>query len=156
MTKIKGLGEVYDSCVADGFLYNMKEADSEKAKTLLENAEQDIDTLKYTIPIMEKKKNFSMMWSSRYEIVRQLIDGILLMERIRSDNHQCLFAYICIKHKEWDIGWETIETMRLLRNRVHYDGRPVTEEAWKEYKLKFEIYTQTFMKLLKEKLKGIQ
>jgi len=153
MTKIKELDEVYDSCIADGYLYNLKEADPERAKTLLENAEHDIDTLKEVIPIMEKMKNYNLIWSSRYEIIRQLIDGILLMEKIKSDNHQCLFAYICLKHKDWDIDWETIETMRLLRNRVHYDGRQIPGETWKEYKLKLDVYTRTFIKILKEKLK---
>jgi len=153
MTKIKELDEVYDSCIADGYLYNLKEADPERAKTFLENAEHDIDTLKEVIPIMEKMKSYNLIWSSRYEIIRQLIDGILLMEKIKSDNHQCLFAYVCIKHKDWDIDWETIETMRLLRNRVHYDGRQIPGETWKEYKLKFDVYTRTFIKILKEKLK---
>jgi hypothetical protein len=64
-----------------------------------------------------------------------------------------MYAHICTKHKDWDIDWETIETMRLLRNAIHYEGRPITEEKWKEYKLKFEVYYQTFSKLLKEKLK---
>lgn len=153
MTKIKNLEEVYDSCIADGFLYNLKEADPEKAKTLLENAEHDVGTLKETVPIMERMKNYNLIWSSRYEIIRQLIDGILLMEKIKSDNHQCLFAHICVKHKDWDIDWETIETMRLLRNRLHYEGGQIPAETWKEYKLKFDVYTQIFIKILKEKLK---
>jgi len=156
MTTIKALDEIYDSCVADGFLYNMKEADPERARTFLENAEQDIATLKETTPIMEKMRNYSLIWSSRYEIIRQLIDGILLMEKIKSDNHQCLFAYICMKHKEWYIDWETIETMRLLRNAVHYEGRAVSAEIWKEYKLKFDVYTQGFIRILKDKLKKSQ
>ncbi len=153
MTKIKRLDDVYNACVADGLLYNMKEVDSEKAKTLLESAKQDMDTLKETIPIMEKKKNFSLIWKSSYEIIRQLIDAILIMEKIKSDNHQCLYAYICTKHREWDIDWEIIETMRLLRNGVHYEGRPVSEETWKSYKFKFNIYATTLIKILKEQLK---
>ncbi len=156
MSKVKGLGEVYDQCVAEGNLQELEGIDIEKAKSLLDNAELDLKSIKDTTSILEKNKNFGKLWSDRYEVIRQLVQGILLLEKVNSNNHQCLYAHICVKHSEWDIDWELIETMRLLRNRVHYDGRPVTEEAWKEYKLKFEVYTQTFMKLLKEKLKSIQ
>jgi len=153
MKKIKDLEQVYNKCVSEGYLQEPEEIDIEKVKSLLDNAEQDLDTLKETIPIMEKKKNFGLIWKSQYEIIRQLVHGILLLGKIRSENHQCLYAYICTKYNELDIDWETIETMRLLRNGVHYEGRPVNEETWKEYKLKFKVYVQTFVKILKEKLK---
>ena len=156
MNQVKELDDVYNQCVAEGNLQEPEEIDIEQAKSLLDIAEFDLKSLKDTTPILEKNKNFGMIWSSRYEIIRQLVQGILLLEKVNSGNHQCLYAYICVKHKEWDIDWETIETMRLLRNGVHYEGRPVTAETWKEYKLKFEIYTQTFIKILKEKLRNIQ
>lgn len=153
MKEVKDLEKVYNQCVAEGNLQEPEEADIEKARSLLENAEQDLDTLKDIIPIMEKKKNFGLIWKSQYEIIRQLVQGILILEKIRSENHQCLYAYICIKHKEWDIDWETIETMRLLRNGVHYEGRPISAETWKEYKLRFSVYDQAFIKILNQKLK---
>jgi len=154
LTKIKELERIYSTCVAEGFLQEPEEADAERAKSLLENAVRDLDTLKETIPLMERKKNFSMIWSQNYEIIRQLVQGILLLEKITSENHQCLYAHVCVKHDEWGIDWESIETMRLLRNRVHYEGRPVDAETWREYKIKFELYSRTFMKILKEKLRS--
>jgi len=154
MKEVKDLEKVYNQCVAEGYLQEPEDVDIEKAKSLLDNVAQDLDTLKDTTPIMERKKNFNLIWSSRYEIIRQLVQGILLLEKVNSENHQCLYAYICVKHEEWDIDWETIETMRLLRNGVHYEGRPIAAETWKEYKLKFEVYTQTFNKILKEKLQN--
>ena len=135
MNTIKKLDDVYNQCVAEGHLQEPEEIDIERAKSLLAIA------------------NFGMIWSSRYEIIRQLVQGILLLEKIKSGNHQCLYAYLCVKHEDWDIDWETIETMRILRNDIHYEGRPIKEETWKAYKLKFEVYTRTFISLLKEKLK---
>lgn len=154
--KIEYLKIAYDKCVDSGSIKKANEVDSEKAKTLLENAELDIDSFKDATALFEKKGNYGFLWSNHYEIIRQLVAGILLFEKVISDNHKCLYAYICTKHQEWDVDWKTIETMRLLRNGVHYDGRPVSAETWKEYKLKFEIYTKTFIKILKEKLKNIQ
>ncbi|MBL7054793.1 hypothetical protein ISS05_03475 [Candidatus Woesearchaeota archaeon] len=155
MSKLKNLDEVYNQCVAEGNLQEPEEIDIEKVKSLLDNAELDLKSIKDITTILEKNKNFGKIWSDRYEIIRQLVQGILLLEKVSSNNHQCLYARSCVKHPEWEIDWETIETMRLLRNGVHYEGRPVNAETWKQYKLKFEIYTNTFNKILKEKLKEI-
>ena len=144
--KIKDLDTVYNQCVVQGSLQEPEEIDFERAKSLLDIVGQDIDTLKEIMPLMEKKNNYSIIWSNKYEIIRKLVQGILILEKIRSVNYQCLYAYICKKHKEWDIDWKTIETMRLLRNGVHYEGRPISAQTWKEYKLKFNIYIQTFLK----------
>lgn len=152
MKEIKDLDKVYNQCVADGNLQEPEEVDIEKAKSLLDMVEFDLKSLKEITLILEKNKNFGMIWSSRYEIIRQLVQGILLLERITSRNHQCLYAYICIKHGDWGIDWETIETMRMLRNNVHYEGRPVSAETWKSYKLKFDLYIKTFIRVLKGKL----
>ncbi|MFH1053827.1 MAG: hypothetical protein V1740_05420 [Candidatus Woesearchaeota archaeon] len=150
--KIQELNKAYDTCIADGVIREVKEADLERAKTMLALAEKDIADLKTILSSIEKKKNYTLLWRNFYEIVMQLVDGILLTEKIRSDNHQCLFAYICTKHPEWEIDWNTMETMRLLRNGAQYQGIPVKEEIWKEYKLKFDIYISTFKKILEEKL----
>lgn len=154
--KTEDLKIAYNKCVDSGSIKKANEVDVEKAKTLLENAELDIDSLKDTTALFEKKNNYSFLWANHYEIIRQLVAGILLFEKIISDNHKCLYAYICTKHEEWDIDWETIETMRLLRNSVHYEGSPVSAESWKEYKLKFQVYIQTFIKIIKQKIKDFE
>ncbi|MBI2576621.1 hypothetical protein HYV84_05380 [Candidatus Woesearchaeota archaeon] len=155
MSKNRSLDEIYGQCVAEGNIQEPEEIDWEKARSLLDNAELDLKSLKEITSILENNKNFGKLWSDRYEIIRQLVQGILLLEKVNSSNHQCLYAYICVKHSDWDFDWETLEAMRLLRNGVHYEGRPVNVEIWKQYKVKFDVYTQTFMKLLKEKLKGV-
>lgn len=156
MSKVKNLDEVYNQCVAEGNLQEPEEIDIEKAKSLLDNTELDLKSIKDVTAVLEKNKNFGKIWSDRYQIIRQLVQGILILEKANSNNHQCLYAYICVNHPDWEIDWETIETMRLLRNGVHYEGRPVNAEIWKQYKLKFEIYTTTFKKILKEKLQNIK
>ena len=63
------------------------------------------------------------------------------------------FYDICTKHKDWEIDWESVETMRLLRNGVHYEGRPITADTWKAYKLKFDIHTRLLIKEFEKKVK---
>ena len=156
MKQVKNLDEVYNQCVAEGNLQEPEEIDIEMAKSLLDNAELDLKSLKDVTAILEKNNNFGKIWSDRYEIIRQLVQGILLLEKVNSNNHQCLYAYICVKHSDWAIDWESIETMRLLRNGVHYEGRPVNADTWKQYKLKFDVYTNIFIRILREKIKGIE
>ena len=150
---IKELDEVYDSCLAKGHIYYLVEADFERVKTMLWIVELDIAANESVSHAVEKMRNYSLLWKSRYDVIRQLVDAILLLEKVKSNNHQCLYAFMCTKHPEWDIDWKTIETMRLLRNGAYYEGRPVTQESWKEFKLKFDIYIKTFLAILKEKLK---
>ncbi len=153
--RIDKLNDAYNKCINSGSIKKANEVDSERAKTLLENAERDIDPLKEVTSVFEKSNNCGFLWTNHYEIIRQLVAGILLFEKIISDNHKCLYAYICTKREEWEIDWKTIETMRMLRNGVHYEGRPVSAETWKEYKLKFEVYIHSFTKILKQKLKDL-
>jgi hypothetical protein len=153
VTTIKKLDEVYQQCVAQGKLQEPEEIDVERAQSLLDTSSFDLKSCNDITPILEKNKNFGMLWTGRYEVIRQLVQGILLLEKVKSGNHQCLYAHLCKKHPEWEIDWETIETMRLLRNGVHYEGRAIPEQTWKEYKMKFEVYTRTFKSILKDKLK---
>lgn len=153
MSRIKELDIIYNQCVSEGFLEESEEIDTEKAKSLLNSAELNFKSLIEITPILEKNKNYGMLWSDRYEIIRKLIQGIVLLDKMISNNHQCLLAYFCIKNKQLDMDWEIIETMRILRNRIHYDGGIVFEDDWKKYKIRFDIYIQSLIKVLKERLK---
>ena len=88
--KIEDLNIAYNKCIDTGSIKKANEVDSERAKTLLENAELDIDSLKDTTVLFEKKNNFGFLWANHYKIIRQLVAGILLFEKIISDNHYFL------------------------------------------------------------------
>ena len=93
--KIEELDRAYKQCIVLGSIKRANEVDIERAKTLLEIAEIDLDSLNDAASLFEKKNNFSFLWANYYEIVRQLVSGILLFEKIISDNHKCLYAYLC-------------------------------------------------------------
>ena len=144
---------IYDRCVAEGNLQVLDDADSTLAKSLLSMAEQDLDTLRDMGPVIEKKGSFSLLWSSRYHIIRQLVQAIMLLELVKPGNDQCMFAYVCIKHDDWDIDWESLETMRVVRNRIIDEATPVSADTWRSYRLKFDLYTQTFLRILRDQMK---
>jgi hypothetical protein len=154
MARTKTLDETYHSCMGKEHIIFLNEADQERALTLMLNAVKDIESLKEITPLLERGKNHGLAWCLRYETIRQLVEGILLMEQVQSENHQCLFAYLCANHPDWGIEWDTIEGMRQVRNRVHYDGLSVKEDTWIENKPLFELYTMTLIRILREKLES--
>ena len=86
------------------------------------------------------------------QVGEEVISAFLLFDKIKIDNHQCLNAYLCLKHPELEIDWEIMETFRILRNRTCYEGKEITKEEWKEQKIRFDIYIRTFLKAVKEKI----
>ena len=153
MTQIKDLDETYDKCQAEGFIQFQKDIDIDLAKSLLQSALDGVERSKSSEGAYEKKtRNYSFVFTEKYDILRKLLDTLLLLGKAKTGKHQCSNAYVCVNHEELDFDWETLETMRLLRNDVNYEGKRITEELWKSYKLKFEVYINTLVKEVKKKL----
>ena len=153
MTQIKDLNETYDKCRAAGFIQFQKDIDIDLAKSLLQSALDGVERSKSSEGAYEKKtRNYSFVFTEKYDILRKLLDTLLLLGKAKTGKHQCSNAYVCVNHEELDFDWETLETMRLLRNDVNYEGKRITEELWKSYKLKFEVYINTLVKEVKKKL----
>src|SRR3989338_7692207 len=103
---------------------------------------------------MKKRRTIIRLYlrKSMIDILRRLLDALLLFDKAKTGKHQCSNAYLCVNHNELEFDWETLETMRLLRNDVNYEGKRISEELWKSYKLKFEVYINTLVKEVKKKL----
>lgn len=84
---------------------------------------------------------------------RFLVLEELDLEKIKSDNHQCLFAYLCHHHPELELNWDFLEKIRTKRNGINYYGMPISFKDWKEIELQLKLY----IKKLKEEIqKGIE
>ncbi|HLC65868.1 MAG TPA: hypothetical protein VJI46_07140 [Candidatus Nanoarchaeia archaeon] len=154
---IEDLNSAYDSCVAVGFIQFRKDIDIELAKSLHKSALDSIEILRDIEGMLEKKKfNFSFLYTSRYDILRKLLDALLIFDKVKSSNHQCINAYICVKHQEWELDWNTLETMRLLRNGICYEGKHISLDVWKSQKLKFEIYIKTLLRIIEDKISAFR
>lgn len=73
-------------------------------------------------------------------------------ERIKTDNHQCLFAYLCEKHNALEFNWEFFEKIKTKRNGINYYGSPVTFSDFKEIELQFKLYSKKLIDEIKKKL----
>ena len=99
--------------------------------------------------------DFTFVFRDNYEILRSLIDAFLLFDRVKSDNHQCSNAYLCKEHPELELDWNTLESMRIIRNGINYEGKMVEAEKWKKFKLQFTIYSSAIIKEIEKKLKEV-
>ncbi len=145
--------ETYNNCVTDGIIKFRKDIDIELIKALLESSIEGKKRLEMSLNNYEDKTgNYSFLFTEKYDILRKLIDAFLLFDKLNCSNHQCTNAYLCTKHKKLEFDWETLETMRMVRNNVNYKGQIVKKEVWQSFNLKFNIYISSLINIVKKKL----
>jgi len=72
---------------------------------------------------------------------------------VKSFNHKCLFAYLCVKHPELELDWNFFEKIRTIRNGIHYYGIAISQKDWKEVELQMNLYIKLLKKAVEDKLK---
>lgn len=141
--------EAFNKCKTQGKFIVIEETDKERIKSTLNIAESDIKSANYIKKnISEKSNQWNSVYKLYYDALHELAESLLIFEKIKIDNHQCLFAYICEKHPELELNWDFFEKIRTKRNGIHYYGTPVSFEDWKQVELQFIIY----IKKLKEEI----
>ena len=142
--------EAFLKCRKEGKFLVMEGVDLEKIRSTLKIAEGDIEAAEVI------KKNIlkgSYLWNSIYKLyydaLHELSEAYLRFEKIKIENHQCLFVYLCEKHPELEFSWDFLEKVRTKRNGIHYYGMPVDSKDWKEVELQFNLYIK---KLKEEKV----
>jgi len=151
---MRGLEERYDGCLADGKIqFSEGCVDVYLAKSLLETAKEEYSQELELEKTHEKTAtNYSVMFNTRYEILRKCIHALALFDKLKPSDHQCMMVHLCIKHPEYELDWRTLETMRLLRNGVQYRGQRITREIWISNKIKFDIYIKSMIAFIEKEL----
>ena len=148
MPKYLTLEEASAKCKKEGKFIPLSEVDIDKIKSSVSIAQGDFDAGQ----VLKKNiKKESMQWNSvyklHYDALHSLVVAFLRFDKIKSENHQCLFAYLCSKHPELEFDWDFFEKIRTKRNGINYYGTPVSQDDWKEVELQITLY---FNKLKKE------
>lgn len=149
---IDDIDKTYKLCISTG---NIKEknVDVELIKSLKLVAEQGLVFINLVSKELPKNStNWTFVFRDYYESLRGLIEAYLLFEGIAADSHQCKNAYLCFKHKELELNWEFLETIRLKRNAINYRGQLLTYDDWKVFKLNFELHISALKKEIEKKL----
>jgi uncharacterized protein (UPF0332 family) len=150
MPKERTLEETYDKCTSEGNIILQDKVDINKIQSMIKIAQDDIESAKSLLKNKEPK--YGSVYKLYYAAIHQLTEAILLFDKAKSYNHQCLFSYLCVKHPELELDWNFFEKIRTKRNGIEYYGNQIIEKDWKEIKLQTEIYIQTLMKILENKI----
>jgi len=99
-----------------------------------------------------KKERFNSAYKLFYDVLHIVVEAYLCFDKVKSLNHQCLFAYLCEKHPELELSWDFFEKIRTKRNGINYYGQPVNSKDWKEIELQMGMYIKLIRKAIKEKI----
>lgn len=150
---------------SDAFLRCKKEAkiiiiediDLEKIKAILRIADGDIGAGKRLREALEKESNqWNSVYKLYYDALHELVGAFLHFEKIKSDNHQCLFAYLCEKHPELELNWDFFEKVRTKRNGINYYGISINQSDWKDVELQFTLYLNKLKEEIKKRIQNFE
>ncbi len=148
----KTIEDAYDFCIAEGKIIAKDEVDINKAISLFESAENEIRIAKKLESISENAE--SHLFKTYYDALRLFADALLVFDSTECLNHYCLFACIAVKHPELELDWETMESLRQMRNRICYYGKTIGSHEWKMQRLKLDICISSLRSAVSSKISG--
>ncbi len=147
--------EAFLKCKKEGRFIIVEEIDIEKIKCTLKIAEGDVESANSIKKnLLEKSNQWNSVYKLYYDALHELAESFLSFEKIKIDNHQCLFVYLCEKHPELEFDWDFFEKVRTKRNGIHYYGILISERDWKEVEIQFNLYIKVLRKAVEDKIKS--
>jgi hypothetical protein len=146
--------EAFEKCKKCGKFIAVQDLDLENIKSRLVIAEGDIESGESLRKNLAKdSKKWNSVYKLYYDSLHELVEAFLRFDSTKTDNHQCLFAYLCEKHPELEFSWDFFEKVRTKRNGINYYGSPINQDDWKEVELQFGLYLKKMKDELKKKIK---
>lgn len=142
MNKEKNLGETYKECDCDGMYTPKYGIDKSKIKSMIEISNDDF----LAIESLKKDKRWNSLYKIGYDSLHTIAEAFLLTQKLKSQNHICLFAYICKNDNRFD--FKILDEIRKTRNGINYYGEAVNKENWEKIETKLCAYIQ----ILKEEI----
>ena len=102
MPKEYTLEETYDKCITEANLIPQDKVDIRKIKSMVLIALDDMESAKSLI--LSKSPKYSSVFKLYYDSLHQLVEALLLFDKVKSYNHLCLFSYLCVKHPELELS----------------------------------------------------
>lgn len=145
--------EAFGKCKREGKIIVTEQVDEEKIKATLAIAEGDVESANILRKNLPKGGNqWNSVYKLYYDALHELAESFLQFDRVKIDNHQCLFAYLCEKYPQLEFSWDFFEKVRTKRNGINYYGTPVDSDDWKEVELQFNLYVRKLREEIKKKL----
>lgn len=146
--------KIFDKCKIDGMFVLQHEINLESIKSMIRIADGSIESANRIKQDISKESNeWNSVYKLYYDALHGLIEAFLYFDRIKSNNHQCLFAFLCENHKYLELSWDFFEKIRTKRNGINYYGKPVNYEDWKEIEIQINLYIKTLKSEIEKKIK---
>ena len=146
--------EAFKKCQIEGRFIPQENIDIDKVKSMLEIAQSDFKSAKEIKKNLSKEsKQWNTAYKLSYDALHELVEAFLRFDKIKFNNLQCLFAYLCEKYPELEFNWDFFEKVRTKRNGINYYGTPISSEDWKEVELQFNLYIKKLREEIERKLR---
>ncbi len=146
--------EAFMKCTKEGKFLVVEDVDTDKIKSTLNIAEADIesaDILKNIIS--DRSRQWNSVYKLYYDALHELVESFLRYYKIKINNHQCLFAYLCEKHPELEFDWDFFENLRTKRNGINYYGDAVNFKDWDNISVQYFLYVKKLREEIDKKIK---
>jgi hypothetical protein len=154
MRHFKTAEEVYDVCLSEGQIREVTEVDVERVKSLVQNAETSISAANIVIKAIKKDaKEWMNVYTCYYEALLMFTVALLAFDKVEITNHQCLFAYLCVKHPELELDWNFFEKVRVKTDAVNHYGQQISYADWKEIELQMNVYVGSLKREVVNRMK---
>ncbi len=154
MHKEKTQGNVYGACSEEGSFLPLAKIDKDQISAMVSLALVDFETVKQWEKQASKNSGqWNAIYKIAYDVLHSLAEAFLRFDRMKAKTHECVFAYLCEKHPEFEFDWGFFEKIRTKRNRSVYYGEPTSYENWQEIKLQIILYISTLQKAIGERMK---
>ena len=121
------------------------EIDKERISSIKEKVEQ---RLNLTGKIEVKEDTVSFIVENYYEAIKELLVAYLLLNGLRSKNHQCLISFFYKENPNLETEARLIARMSFYRNRLEYYGEDAPMSFYESNKGSFEEIIRLLMGLL--------
>ncbi|MBI1970649.1 hypothetical protein HYS47_02805 [Candidatus Woesearchaeota archaeon] len=145
--------DAFLKCKKEGKFIPREEISIERVKATLTIAEADVASADLIKKNLQQESNqWSSVYKLYYDALHELTESLLHLEKVKVENHQCLFAYLCEKHPELELSWDFFEKVRTKRNGIHYYGTLIPYNDWKGVELQFRLYVTTLQREIKKRI----
>lgn len=123
--------------------------DKEKARSILKM----VSLLEERINKQDKEKMCALIIADYYEVIKELITAVLLIDGYKTLSHKDLIDYVDKKHPNFSKHEiSMLNDLRVLRNRIAYEGFFINSGYLTSNEVNFKSLIVKIKNLLKNKL----
>ncbi|MBI4146509.1 hypothetical protein HY489_04180 [Candidatus Woesearchaeota archaeon] len=154
MREDRSLAGVFKGCTNEGSFSPLAKIDTDQVRAMFDVALADFGTVKeWSKKAARESGQWNAIYKLAYDVLHTLSEAFLVFDKIKARTHECVFAYLCEKHPEFEFDWNFFEKVRTVRNRSIYYGEPASYAHWKEIDLQINLYIKTLEKAVETRQK---